>query len=237
MESESRDRIISFIYSMNLVFLENFKNIEFNKGNPHHLYLICFYGRIIELSISILSLMKAKSDAGIPIVLRTMLEAFVDFSNLIQNKDYLKVIVLSYLNQRERFIKNYADSLDPSEMEEGKKTEIDTFIGGCKPQNIFERFNNIGLKNTYISAYHMLCSYSHNNLNMLEKRHIDKTENDFDITFFKEETFDMFIKLSMTMGALLVDTHNMLMGFFRTPLSKDAKEMCDEFKEKRIRYK
>ena len=222
---------------MNLVFLENFKTVEFNKGNPHHLYLICFYGRIIELSISILSLMKAKSDAGIPIVLRTMLEAFVDFSNLIQDKDYLKVIVLSYLNQKDRFIKNYADVLDPSEINEINKSDVDKFIGDCKPQNIFKRFSNIGLKNTYISAYHMLCNYSHNNLNMLEKRHIDKSEDDFDITFFREETFDMFIRLSMTTGALLVDTHKMLMNFFNTPLSEDAKGMCDEFREKRIRYR
>ena len=43
--------------------------IIFDKYNVQHLYIMCLYGRILELGVSALNLMKANDHAGIPVIL------------------------------------------------------------------------------------------------------------------------------------------------------------------------
>ena len=194
---------------------------------------MCLYGRIIELGFSALNLMKANSHAGIPVILRSQLEAFVDFANLIKDKDFIGTIAATYVDQRNRLRNNQKKYLDPSQVLTFTNDGIEKAAKKYKRQNIWKRFENIKLEKTYISAYSILCGYSHNNLGMLEHRHIDKTETDHEIIFFKEEPLSIFLRFALTLGAILVDSHKNLMDFFNKNMEEKSSSVCTKFRQMR----
>jgi hypothetical protein len=229
----SKARIINLIDSIISSFLTDVSEIKFNKYNPQQLYLMCLYGRMIELSISALNLMKANDHAGIPILIRAQMEAFVDFANLIEDKDFIKIIAATFVDQKKRLYNNLSKHLDPSEIPQPEDNCTEKILTGHKPQKIWKRFENINLEKTYISAYFILCNYAHNNLAMLEHRQLEKDEGEHRVTFFKEEPFDIFLRFAMTLGATLVDSHKILMNFFEKSLGVKTQAVCEEFAQLR----
>ncbi|MBW1796477.1 MAG: hypothetical protein JRF30_10460 [Deltaproteobacteria bacterium] len=102
----SKNRIIAFLEELINALLHDIGNIEFNKYNPQQLYLMCLYGRILELAVTIKNLMKANDYAGLPILLRTQMEAFVDFANLIKDEDFIHTIAAAFIDQKNRLYNN-----------------------------------------------------------------------------------------------------------------------------------
>jgi len=181
--------------------------------------------------------MKANDHAGIPVILRTQLEAFVDFANLIEDKDFIKTIAAIFFNQQKRLYKNLKNHLDLSEVPSVTNDGTEKVAAGYKTQKIWEQFKNIKLEKTYITAYFILCGYSHNNLAMLEHRHLEKTGKDHTVVFFKEEPFLIFLRFSITLGATLVDSHTILMNFFDKPLENKTNKICSQFSQLRENVK
>ena len=225
----SKTGIIQLLDALISTFLNEVSQIQFDKYNPQQLYLMCLYGRIFELGVSALNLMKANDHAGIPVILRTQLEAFVDFANLIEDKDYIKTIAATFVDQKKRLYKNLRNHLDPSEVPSVTNDGTEKVAEGYKPQKIWERFKNIKLEKTYITAYFILCGYGHNNLAMLEHRHLEKTEKDHKVVFFKEEPFLIFLRFALTLGATLVDSHKILMNFFDKSMENKSNQICSQF--------
>lgn len=225
----SKERIIKLLDDIVQNCLAETSQITFDKDNVQHLYLMCLYGRLFELGVSALNLMKANDHAGIPVILRTQLEAFVDFANLIEDKDFIKTIAATFVDQKKRLYKNLKNHLDPSEVPSVTNDGTEKATEGYKRQKIWERFKNIKLEKTYITAYFILCGYSHNNLAMLEHRHLEKTEKDHKVVFFKEEPFLIFLRFAMTLGATLVDSHTILMNFFNKPMEIKSNKICSQF--------
>ena len=225
----SKEGIIKLLDEIVKTFLAETSNITFDKYNVQHLYLMCLYGRIYELGVSALNLMKANDHAGVPIILRSQLEAFVDFANLIEDKDYIKTIAATFIDQKKRLYKNLKNHLDPSEVPSVTNDGTEKVAEGYKPQKIWERFKNIKLEKTYITAYFILCGYGHNNLAMLEHRHLEKTEKDHKVVFFKEEPFLIFLRFALTLGATLVDSHKNLMNFFDKSMENKSNQTCSQF--------
>lgn len=229
----SKSSIIKLLDSIISSFLAEVSKIQFNKYNPQQLYLICLYGRIIELSVSALNLMKANDHAGIPILIRAQMEAFVDFANLVEDKDFIKTIAATFIDQKKRLYKNLEKHLDPSEIPPAEDGGAEKALAGHRPQKIWKRFENIKLEKTYVTAYFILCNYAHNNLAMLEHRQLEKDEEEHRVTFFKEEPFEIFIRFAMTLGATLVDSHKILMNFFQKSLEVKTQAVCEQFSQLR----
>ena len=224
-----KNRIIAFLEELINALLHEIGNIEFNKYNPQQLYLMCLYGRILELAVTIKNLMKANDYAGLPILLRTQMEAFVDFANLIKDEDFIHTIAAAFIDQKNRLYNNLGKHLDPSETQTRELDTVDKIAEGHQPQSIRKRFENVNLEKTYISAYFILCNYAHNNLAMLEHRHLEMNSEGHRVIFFKEEPLEMFIKFAMTMGAMLVDAHNNLFSFFNVAPSEPVQAVCSKF--------
>jgi len=89
----SKPSIIKLLDALISSFLAEVSRIQFDKYNPQQLYLMCLYGRIIELSVSALNLMKANDHAGIPILIRSQLEVFVDFANFEKIGDVRDILI------------------------------------------------------------------------------------------------------------------------------------------------
>jgi hypothetical protein len=229
----SKKCIIELLDELISTLLDETANIIFNKYDVQHLYLMCLYGRIFELGVSALNLMKANDHAGVPVLLRSQLEAFVDFANLIDDKDFIKTIGATFVEQKKRLYKNLKEQLDLSEAPSFTDDGIEKIAEGYKSQNIRKRFENINLQKTHITAYFYLCGYSHNNLAMLEHRHIEKNENDHKVIFFKEEPFLMFLRFAFTLGATLIDSHKNLIDFFEQSLKSKSNIICSKFSKLR----
>jgi hypothetical protein len=229
----AKESIISLLDELIQNFLAETSNITFNKYNIQHLYLMCLYGRIFELGVSALNLMKANDHAGIPVILRSQLEAFVDFANLIEDKDFIKTIAATFVDQKKRLYENLKKHLAPSEIPSVTNDGTEKVADGYKPQKIWKRFKNIKLQKTYITAYFILCGYGHNNLAMLEHRHLEKTEKDHKVVFFKEEPFLIFLRFAFTLGATLVDSHKNLLDFFDKSMEEESNLLCSKFSQLR----
>jgi len=229
----SKESIIKLLGELVQTFLTETSNITFDKYNVQHLYLMCLYGRIFELGVSALNLMKANDHAGVPVILRSQLEAFVDFANLIEDKDFIKTIAATFVDQKKRLYDNLKKHLDPSEVPSVTNDYTEKAAIGFKPQTIWQRFKNIKLQKTYITAYFILCSYGHNNLAMLEHRHLEKNEKDHKVVFFKEEPLLIFLRFAFTLGATLVDSHKNLIDFFNKSMEKNSDLICSKFSQLR----
>ena len=80
----------------NLVFLkkthdellEYSTKIIFNKKHSLHFSIIALYSSLIELAGCIVILVDNNGKIGVPVVFRTLLEAYVDLYNLIEDPNY-----------------------------------------------------------------------------------------------------------------------------------------------------
>lgn len=54
--------------------------------------------------------------------------------------------------------------------------------------------------------YWLLCLHGHNNLSALEDRHIEKQDGDYNVTLFKEEDPEDFVRYLDTLIATLIDS-------------------------------
>ena len=229
----SKASIIQLLDVLIASFLAEASQIQFDKDNLQQLYLMCLYGRILEVAVSILNLMKANDHAGIPILLRSQLEAFVDFANLVENKDFINTIISTFVYQKKRLYKNLRKHLDRSEILSATDNKIEKELGWHKRQSIGKRFENIKLEKTYGTAYFTLCNYAHNNLAMLFDRHIEEDQEEHKVVFFKEEPFTMFVRFAMTLGATLVDAHTILTNFFNKSPDDKTQAVCVRFSQLR----
>jgi hypothetical protein len=64
------------------------KQLTFNKMHPLHLQSVSLYGSILELSSNIAILTQDGPKTGIPIILKSLLEAVVDLINLCDDPKY-----------------------------------------------------------------------------------------------------------------------------------------------------
>ncbi len=173
--------------------------------------------------------MKSNDHAGVPIILRSQLEAFVDYMNLLKDKDFIKIIAATFVEQKKRLYKSLSKYLDPSEMPPFENDGTEKIANGCKSQKIWEKFEKINLQKTYVTGYFILCGYGHNDLAMLESRHLEKAGKDYKVIFFKEEPLLNFIRFACTLGVILVDTHMSLLTFFNKPVQQKSQLIRDKF--------
>lgn len=232
-----KKQIVSHLDDLLSALLEEVEQIKFNKENPQELYLMCFYARILDLSFSINTLLKSDDCTGLPILLRSQMEAFVDFINLRKDEDFLYKIAASFVDQKSRLNKNSEKNLGWSNKESLNEKQIQDALQGHKPQAIWKRFKQIGLDKTYATVYFILCNYSHNNLAMIEHKHLDKKNEQHRFVLHKNEPLSDFIRFTMTFGAILVDAHNNLIDFFKTSPSNRTKDLCSQFSRLRTETK
>jgi hypothetical protein len=171
---------------------------SFDGTHPLHANAIFLYGSIIELSSSLKPLLISEHYSAIPVVLRSILEAYVDLENLCKDPKYGYALEIKYLIESLKFLKearnknnayldiiaqapDYEEQL--SDMETEKKRLIDL---GYKDLNKFERFSKAGMENEYRTLYNLLCCASHNDYRALRDRHFELGKQGPTFRFFKE---------------------------------------------------
>lgn len=211
--------------------------IKFNKDNPQHVFMVCLHGSVLEMANGCFSLYKTENNSAVPVLLRAQLEAYVDLRNLSDTVDYLKFMDFAYLHQKQKLLCNavergkhnvYLEALANSEDLHGIYKKIRAEIAelrrnGIKELEVRERFDKAGLTDLYESVYPMLCQHSHNNLNVLEKRHLVQTDGTVTVSYFQPSEKEHNLFLIDTIAGVLVDSTAQVFSLLRIGLDKLSK--------------
>ncbi len=196
--------------------LKHAARFTFDGTHPLHVSTVSLYGSILELGGSLIPLLDTEHYSTIPIVLRSILEAYVDLENLCKDPKYgysleIKTLIegLKYLREARKeknvYLSIIAEAPDLDERLSGMEAEKNHLISlGYKDLNKFERFLKAGLENEYRTVYNWLCCAAHNDYRTLRERHLEKQEQGLEIYYFKEADYQELENLLGIASELLV---------------------------------
>lgn len=182
------------------------EHLKFDKEHPWHRNLMALYCSLIEYSDSLIYLVENEKRISVPIVFRGLLEAYVDFKNLSEdklygyhmeasfNKEWLKLTKEAYQNNNE-FLQAIGDTPELAQKIQEYELHLNELKNnGYKALNQFEKFDRANMNQEYKSIYNVVCSHSHNNISSLIERFfiINEADNDFELALFKEPEIDEF---------------------------------------------
>lgn len=218
---------MQFLNKLHDDLTEHVKGFSFDKNHPWHRNLVCLYLSILELSKSIIILFESNVTVAIPSVLRTILETYVEFINLINDKTYgyymeaahEKKTWLKLLEEADKRDNIYLADLSKlpdlsQRVESTKKSVEDLQAKGYKPLLAKDRFKKAGLMDVYNSAYNTLSADVHSNIQALLDRHIEIENGNFNVILYKGMSSDesqMYINwVSNYLTECSVDIHELL---------------------------
>ncbi|MGM0988799.1 MAG: DUF5677 domain-containing protein [Pseudomonadota bacterium] len=159
--------------------LELAKHLKFDKKHPWHRSLVALYGALIEYSDSLIHLVEYKKPVAIPVIFRSLIEAYVDFKNLAEDRRYGYHMEASYAKEWLRVLENADGSGNPylaeigedpqraAQVQEQSEKLAQLKANGFEPLSHFSKFQRAGMAEEYRSIYNFLCSHSHNNIRSL----------------------------------------------------------------------
>ena len=204
MLKSNENRIIQII-SYNELIIEAIEkeipNINYDITNMHQKLMIALFLTIIEIAKSINILLKNLAHISIPMLIRNMLEAYVDLNNLIKDQDYKFVMYSSYLKEQKRFLEN--NKIYPEMLKDVKDLLKNINITNDEIKFI-SRFKEAGLQKIYISLYNKLCRETHNNINCLVERYFVFEEGKVTLKYWSECRIDKICFLSKPATKFLI---------------------------------
>lgn len=218
--------------------LNRVSHFRFDKKHPWHLHLLGLYGTLIELSSAIIVLINEKQSIGVPILFRTFLEAYVDFINLSGDRSYGNSMRAAYNDQLLKFL-NEAKGNNPylagisnipnlDEEIQSLSTELNELEQkGYRPLLIMERFKKANMIEEYRSLYSMMCAHSHNNIRAFVDRHIEISENDFKVVYYKDTPLESFLPVVDSTCVALINVSQKIHEILGT----SQKEVFDQFEQ------
>ncbi len=226
------EEVFAFLKKAHYEFQPLSVEIRFDKSQALHSHLMALYGSIVELTGSSIILIDRKLIAGVPILLRAILEAYVDLLNLIRDRKYGYQLHFSYIKEwlkllheaktgRSEYLMAISKepSLDKTIAEwEGQKNQLEA--AGYKGLSIERKFEAAGMEKEYRSIYNSLCSDSHNNLRSLIGRHIEVDKSEFSVVFYKAYTLEDSAVYVGTGLELLMRATQLVHEFFKSPVQE-----------------
>jgi Family of unknown function (DUF5677) len=202
--------------------------------NAQHLLAASLHATIMEQARAIDTLMEGGNATGSFIVLRSLLEASVDLFNLISDPTYSEFMHSALLDQQQRILESLTDEdrSNPYLAEffehwndaQAARTRVRTKLKelkarDIKPLGIRERFTRANRLDLYKMPYAYLCWHSHNNINILEERHLQQTSSGFAIGYFRPpDDGDTELILDTTAG-LIANSVSFLFQLLEAPSS------------------
>lgn len=176
--------------------------IIFHTEIPQHSYLMSMHCTIIELSSCCIELLKIGQATAVPVIARSVLEAYADLKCLLQDENHWRFMHARHLNDKENFIKaaregnpilaDYSRQINVGEEWSSVQAELAALkTEGVEPiTSIKRKFTKAGMKAEYESMYALLCNDAHNSQSALVSRHLEEDGDGFRITLFKEQSIE-----------------------------------------------
>lgn len=193
--------------------------IAVNRGEEANIFLLTLYATIMELCDTGAALVRTEKRAGIKTVVRSLIEAWVDFSALLLDADYLNNMKAAYHNEWKKLLEEGAghdnpflaglrdhDRFDETLVEHRRELQR-LNDRGVRVLNHLQRFERAGMRDVYRSVYNMLSAESHNNIRALIDRHAQTRDGILQLRLFgPPDPSDTEIALDTIAGILLGST-------------------------------
>lgn len=196
------------------------KKLFFSDDGPsHHFAAATLYGRILETAQSCIILLRAGDDTAIPIITRSLLDAFIDLAILAKNPEHENNILANELKEREKLYSRslrsngeneFLDALSKVDgldkiLAEIRKEKAELKEAGFEPLQAENRFEMAGFGDMYPSVFASLSEHVHNNLKVLKGRFLYSTVNGAKLRYSTKLADDEMIMYISTICDACVD--------------------------------
>lgn len=193
---------------------------------PQHSYLMSMHCTIIELSSCCIEMLKIGQATAVPLIARSVLEAYADFTCLLQDENHWRFMHAGHLKDKAKLTAE-ASSGNPLFADLAQHIDIEHELlvvreelaslkaEGIEPiRHISDRFKKAGMEAEYKSMYTLLCNEAHNSQSALISRHIEEDGDGFRITLFKEQPIeDVAASIDVIAGTLAGSMTNVVRFF------------------------
>lgn len=242
--------VFEFFKKSHKDLIEYAKDLKFDKKHPFHLTVIQLHVSIIKLCGSIIILLEHEGKIGIPSISRTLMETFVEFKNLSNDRNYGYYMEATHLEQWLKVLNESKEGENPFLSPIGNMPDLDKQIKvdekkledlknrGYAPLSIKKRFEKAGMGDVYKSIYNFLSTDAHSGIQALINRHIDIDfkKSDFEVVFYKGKPIEKYLSyIDDATNALIksgLTTHEIL----NSPKQTQIKELATKFNEIRQKY-
>ncbi len=224
------------------------ERIVFDKRNPVDFHRIALYGSLVEFSGAIVVTIVNNARIGVPPLFRSMLEASVEFRNLIRDPNYIEFMNANYLAQWLQVLEEAKKATNPYLASIAKLPDLDAYIAtekgklsllkqqGYRPLKVKERFDRAGMAEEYRSMYNYLSCDTHSNIRGLISRHAEINERDFEVVYYRDEPIETFLATIDSAAGLLVDASLALHRAYHSPVISEIENLEQELVTVRARY-
>lgn len=221
------------------------KSFKINRSDKSQLCTMAIYATIIENSTACANLMSRATFSSIPILIRANFEALVDLKNSIENDKYYKSLHTTFLKQKRNFLKSKVQrgNEKPSPKSDEFKKFEEEYIqikdevkryeeDGFAPLRIKDKFELCNSLEDYETTYAGFSLETHNDLSVLEKKHIVHDEQgNPNVAIFKErDELDKEMFLSSSIGILGLATKEMV-EFLELKNNEGVSDLLERFEE------
>jgi Family of unknown function (DUF5677) len=201
-----------------------------DKSHPQELVAVCIYATILELSQGELALLDQGPSTALPLVLRSLLEAYADLRAVLEDPGYHNKMYASFVSERRRLLHNVEKPRgNPFLLESEERLDVAAEIlrlkaelqghlddDGDGPHPNEPRFASGKLGNHYLSIHSWLCLRSHNSMTALDDRYIEKVGDDYHVVLFREATPGDIARIVDTLASVLINSAVRLHSAFGT---------------------
>jgi len=177
--------------------------------------------------------------SGVPPIIRSLLEASVEFTNLHNEATYGYHMEASHIDQWNKVLKEANTQANPYLSEIAKVPNLESLIQsneeklanlaskGYRPLNIFQRFEKADMIPEYKSMYNFLSNDSHCNIRALIDRHLEIKENDYEVVFYKDVPLEDFLSYIDISACILINASTQIHEIFKS----DSLKVFDKYSD------
>ncbi|TAL23730.1 MAG: hypothetical protein EPN94_08825 [Nitrospirae bacterium] len=214
--------------------------LKFDSSHALHQHVISLYASIIEFSSTLKDLYQSGHHSAIPIILRSILEAFVDLKNLCKDPKYGYSLTINSNKESLKFLKAAKDNQDVYAELVAHDPDVDQHINdfekevnslknkGNKGVSIKDKFEKGGMAYEYQIIYSMLCAATHNDIRALRTRHMVINEDSFSLEIFKKEDVDTIYESFGIASELLLRATDEVHGLLNSGMENKLKVLRDD---------
>lgn len=189
--SDKVQRAADALEALSRTLVAECAELRFNQSDMRQTYCVSLMGSILELTLAIATLLRKSDGTSTPVLLRAVLEAYVDLLAVCKSENALGDLFLAWLEQKERlllsakrsggsnpFFEDLGQNSDLGDsLDEAQEAIADLKTRGHRNRTVADRFERVGQQDMYPSAYAWLCQHSHNNANIVERRHLHQDDD------------------------------------------------------------
>jgi hypothetical protein len=215
--------------------------VKFDSENAQQLATAVIYATILELADDCSVLLHQARSTAVHGILRSLLESYADLCAVIADERYIERMAATLVDQKLKLLGNMRRTPDnPFHADLAEQINVEADIQpftaelsayrerGYAPLGQYQRFEAAGKQDLYESFYWQLCLHGHNNIAILEQRHIRRLdEHRFAVVAFEPNDPDDLGYLMDALIPILADAGNRAHSFLGGPAATWYKEKLD----------